>query len=231
MAQATTGRKAIVLGASGGIGAALVERLRDDPRYTRVEALHRHATVPIDYDDEDSIAHAAEALQAAGPFDLVVNAVGVLHTTSFAPEKRLGDLRYAQMIATFKANTFGPALVLRHFAPLLADERSVVALLSARVGSIGDNRLGGWYSYRASKAALNMIVRTAAIEMKRTRPGAIVVALHPGTVGTALSRPFRGDEIGRVAASAATDLLEVVDGLRPEDSGTFLAYDGTEVPW
>ena len=231
MAHATTGRKAIVLGASGGIGAALVERLRGDPRYTHVEALHRHASLPIDYDDEDTIAHAAEALRPTAPFDLVVNAVGVLHASSFAPEKRLGDLHYAQMIATFKANAFGPALVLRHFAPLLAGERSVVAMLSARVGSIGDNRLGGWYSYRASKAALNMIVRTAAIELKRTRPGAIVVALHPGTVGTALSRPFRGDEIGRSPAAAAADLLQVVDGLRPEHSGTFQAYDGTDVPW
>jgi NAD(P)-dependent dehydrogenase (short-subunit alcohol dehydrogenase family) len=106
-----------------------------------------------------------------------------------------------------------------------------MALLSAKVGSIGDNRLGGWYSYRASKAALNMMVRTAAIEMHRTHPGAVLAAVHPGTVASALSRPFRGDEIGREPALAAAQMLAALDALQPEDSGSFVAYDGQRLPW
>jgi NAD(P)-dependent dehydrogenase (short-subunit alcohol dehydrogenase family) len=106
-----------------------------------------------------------------------------------------------------------------------------MAFLSAKVGSIGDNRLGGWYSYRASKAALNMLVKTASIELRRTHPGAAVVALHPGTVKSALSRPFRGDEIGREAAQAAGEMWQVLQGLGAEDNGRFLAYDGESLPW
>jgi NAD(P)-dependent dehydrogenase (short-subunit alcohol dehydrogenase family) len=135
------------------------------------------------------------------------------------------------MQATFQANTFGPALVLRHFAPLLAREHAIMAMLSAKVGSIGDNRLGGWYSYRASKAALNMLVRTAAIEVARTQQNSVLVALHPGTVNSRLSRPFRGDTIGRPADVAAADMLRVLDTLTLADSGTFRSYDGAELPW
>ena len=137
----------------------------------------------------------------------------------------------ASMEEVFRLNTFGPALVLRHFGPLLDRQRSVMALLSARVGSIGDNRLGGWTSYRASKAALNMVVKTASIEFRRTHPGAALVALHPGTVKSALSRPFRGDEIGREPAQAVAQMWRVLQALRPEDSGSFLAYDGERLPW
>ncbi|MGA0584850.1 MAG: SDR family NAD(P)-dependent oxidoreductase, partial [Castellaniella sp.] len=129
-------------------------------------------------------------------------------------------------------NTIGPALTMAHFAPQLArGERSVLAVLSAKVGSIGDNRLGGWYSYRASKAALNMVVKTAAIELARTHPRSIVAALHPGTVKSALSAPFRGAKARRPARDAARDLLAVIDGLQPEDSGGFWAYDGQRLPW
>ena len=149
----------------------------------------------------------------------------------FKPEKKLGDLNTAQMMETFRVNAFGPALVLRHFAPLLDPERSLMTFLSAKVGSIGDNRLGGWYSYRASKAALNMIVKTAAIELARTKPGAVVVAMHPGTVDTGLSRPFGGERLGRPPSLAAREMLDVMSGLGPEDSGTFVAYDGTPLPW
>lgn len=223
--------RALVLGASGGIGAAMVERLKGDSRCASVEALHRRSPVAIDFDHEDSIASAAESLRAVGPFHLIVNAAGLLHASGFMPEKKLGDLSYAQMLETFRVNTFGPALVLRHFAPLLDADRSVMAFLSAKVGSIGDNRLGGWYSYRASKAALNMIVKTAAIELARTRPGAIVVAMHPGTVDTRLSRPFRGAQIGRPAVIAAAEMLDVLASLSPKDSGSFVAYDGTRLPW
>lgn len=225
------GYRAIVIGASGGIGAALAERLRDDPRCAVVEALHRGSTIPVDFDDEGSIAAAAEALRSAAPFHLVINAAGVLHTPRFGPEKKLADLNYAQMTETFRINAFGPALVLRHFADLLDRRHAVVALLSARVGSIDDNRLGGWYSYRASKAALNMIVKTAAIELARSHPGAIVVAMHPGTVDTSLSRPFGGARVGREPVLAAGEMLAVLDGLKDKESGRFVAYDGSEIRW
>ena len=147
------------------------------------------------------------------------------------PEKRLADLNYPQMEATFQANTFGPALVLRHFAPLLHGERAIMAMLSAKVGSIGDNRLGGWYSYRASKAALNMLIKTAAIEVARSQKNSVLVALHPGTVNSRLSRPFRGEAIGRPAHDAAADMLRVLDVLTPTDSGSFRSYNGAELPW
>ncbi len=231
MASLPDGYRAVVIGASGGIGAAMVDRLRADPRCDTVHALHRRSAIPIDFDDEASIGAAADALRATGPFHLVVNAAGVLHARGFMPEKRLADLHYAQLTETFRVNTFGPALVVRRFTPLLADDRSIVALLSAKVGSIEDNRLGGWYSYRASKAALNMIVRTAAIELARVKPAAVIVALHPGTVRTGLSRPFRGDAIGRAAEVAVVEMLAVVDELRPADSGRFVTYDGRRLPW
>jgi NAD(P)-dependent dehydrogenase (short-subunit alcohol dehydrogenase family) len=225
------GYRALVIGASGGIGAALVERLSADPQCASVDALHRSSTIPIDFADEDSIAAAAKGLGGDGPYHLVVNAVGLLHTQAFKPEKKLGDLNAAQMMETFRINAFGPALVLRHFAPLLHAERSLMTFLSAKVGSIGDNRLGGWYSYRASKAALNMIVKTAAIELARTKPGAVVVAMHPGTVDTGLSRPFGGERLGRPPSVAAREMLDVMSRLGPQDSGSFLAYDGTRLPW
>lgn len=231
------GFRALVLGASGAIGTAMLAHLDADPRCAKATGLGRPgraadpSTPAIDFDDEDSVAAAAQALRAQGPFHLIVNATGVLHGAGFMPEKRLGQLNYAQMEATFRANAFGPALVLAHFAPLLDRERGVLAVLSAKVGSIGDNRLGGWYSYRASKAALNMFLKTAAIEVQRSNPNAVLVALHPGTVDSALSAPFNGARIGRAAPDAAADLLRVIDGLAPADTGSFRAYDGNSLPW
>ena len=225
------GYRAVVIGASGAIGAALVARLRADLACGLVLGLHRRSVPAIDFDADGSVAAAAVAVASEGPFHLVINAAGVLHTPQFMPEKKLVDLNEAQLLATLRANTIGPALVLRHFAPLLDAQRGVLAVLSAKVGSIEDNRLGGWYSYRASKAALNMLLKTAAIELKRSRPQAVLVALHPGTVRSALSQPFRGDQIGRPAEQAAAELLAVVDGLTPADTGRFIAYDGAPLPW
>ncbi|MEN9418101.1 MAG: hypothetical protein RI988_1721 [Pseudomonadota bacterium] len=222
---------ALVIGAGGAIGSAFVEALRADPSCARVHALARGSVPGLDYTDPASVAAAAEELRGHAPFRMVIVATGALHTAAALPEKRLADLRLEAMEEIFRLNTFGPALVLRHFAPLLDRQRSVMALLSARVGSVGDNRLGGWYSYRASKAALNMLVKTAAIELRRTHPGAVLVALHPGTVRSALSRPFRGEEIGREPAEAAAWMLRALGDLRPEDSGCFLAYDGQRIPW
>lgn len=225
------GFHALVMGASGAIGAAFVELLGNAPRCASVRGLHRHSTPSLDFADEGSIAQAARILAAGPRYHLIVNAAGLLHHPDFRPEKRLADLNYPQLLATFQANAFGPALLMRHFAPLLSSERAIMAMLSAKVGSIGDNRLGGWYSYRASKAALNMLVRTAAIELTRSHKDALVVALHPGTVASNLSRPFRGDSIGRAARDAAADMLRVLDALTPADSGAFRSYDGSVLPW
>ena len=226
-----TGFRALVIGASGSIGAAFHTLLLQEPRCAQVVGLHRQSQPPIDFDDEASIAAAAVQLAPSGKFHLIIAATGVLHTGQFSPEKRLADLSYTQMEQTFRTNTLGPAMVLRHFAPWLHAQRSVLAVLSAKVGSIEDNRLGGWYSYRASKAALNMLLKTAAIEVKRSNPNAVLVALHPGTVSSHLSKPFRGEEIGRSPIDAASDMLGVIDGLAVGDTGRFMAYNGQALPW
>lgn len=222
---------AIVIGASGTIGAAFVDLLRSSPRCASVLGLHRHSTPRIDFADENSVAEAARELDTGCRYHLIINAAGLLHSEAFMPEKRLADLNYLQMQATFQANAFGPAMVLRHFVALLASERAIMVMLSAKVGSIGDNRLGGWYSYRASKAALNMMVKTAAIEVARNQKNSVLVALHPGTVSSRLSQPFRGESIGRHAHDAAADMLHVIDALTPADSGTFISYNGARLPW
>lgn len=225
-------RKAIVFGAGGGIGSAAVRLLRDGPDRWEVEALGRDSVPHIDFTDEASLEDAAAALAERGPFELMLDATGVLHDDQLSPEKSLRAVSQKAMARAFLINAIGPALLLRYFSPLLPkDRRSVFGTLSARVGSIGDNRLGGWYSYRASKAALNMIVRTAAIELARTRPQAIVVALHPGTVRTGLSAPFAGSRPTLSPAAAATSLVAVMADCGSGDSGRFLAYDGAPIPW
>ena len=224
------GFRALVIGASGGLGQAFVQVLQANPRCAEVIGVHRHSEPRIDFDDEASVADAAQAL-AGGKFHLIINAVGLLHNADFMPEKKLADLSYAQLEVTFRANTFGPALVLRHFGPLLDGERGMLAVVSAKVGSIEDNRLGGWYSYRASKAALNMLLKTAAIELKRSKPKAVLVSLHPGTVNTGLSKPFRGEQIGRPVLVAAQEMLTVLDGLTAADTGSFVSYNDERLPW
>jgi len=224
--------RALVIGASGAIGAALVTGLRADPNCAHVRALGRDSRPAIDFNSPACIGEAAQALIDEAPWHLVIVATGMLQGPTGGPEKRLGDIDAQHMAASFAVNTIGPSLALAHFVPQLArGERSVFAVLSAKVGSIGDNRLGGWYSYRASKAALNMVVKTAAIELARTHPQAVLAALHPGTVDSPLSAPFRGARIGRPASDAARQLLTVLDGLAPGESGVFRAYDGQHLPW
>ena len=225
------GFRAVVIGASGAIGGAFVQRLRADARCGSVIALHRQSQPSIDFDHEESVAQAAAAPAGQGPFQLVINAAGLLHAGGFMPEKKLDDLGYRQLVDSFRVNTLGPALVLRHFSKLLDSRRAVLVCLSAKVGSIADNRLGGWYSYRASKAALNMLVKTASIELGRSKPHAVLVALHPGTVSSRLSQPFRGAEIGRAAPDAVADMLALIDQLRPPDSGGFFSYNAQRLPW
>ena len=232
MQSLVQGYNALVIGASGAIGAALVNALHSDARCAQVSGISRNSQPPVDFNDEASIAQAASQLQSRGPFQLVIFATGTLHGQHGMPERKLAHLDYAQMEANFRINTIGPALAIAHFAPLLDKKsRSLMAVLSAKVGSIGDNRLGGWYSYRASKAALNMIVKTAAIEVSRSNPLAVLAAVHPGTVDSLLSAPFRGAEIGKPPAQAATELLCVLDGLNPEQTGGFWSYDGKRLPW
>ena len=230
MQSLPAGYRALVLGASGAIGGALAAQLRDDPYCAKMLTLGRSTTPAVDFDAPPSIAEAAHSLFTQGPWNLVLVATGMLQGPTGKPEKRLTDLSAEHMAASFAVNTIGPALALAHFAPRLArGERSVLAVLSAKIGSIGDNRLGGWVSYRASKA--NMVVKTTAIELARSHPQLVVAALHPGTVDSALSAPFRGAQIGRPARDAARDLLAVIDGLQPEDSGGFWAYDGQRLRW
>ena len=224
--------RAVVIGASGAIGHAFVAELQNDPNCVAVTALHRQSEPPLDLMDEASIANAATHLAARGePVHLIIHAAGRLHRDTLQPEKKLGDLNQANLLESLRINTIGPALVLRYFAPLLDRNHGRLVFLSAKVGSISDNHLGGWYSYRASKAALNMLVKTAAIELQRLKPHVCVVALHPGTVTSALSAPFGGATKGRPAAQAAIEMLQVIDRLQPTDSGSFLSYDGEKLPW
>ena len=221
--------RTLIIGASGGIGRALADAIaaRGDP----VDRLSRATTPPLDLTDEASIARAAEHLAASAPYARLIVATGILHTASGGPEKSWRQLDAAQLAQVFAVNAIGPALVARHFLPLLAP-KATLAFLSARVGSISDNRLGGWYGYRASKAALNQIVRTLAIDLARTRPQTICVALHPGTVDTPLSAPFqRNVPAGQLftPGHCAAALLGVIDALTPDDSGQLIDWAGERI--
>ena len=219
----------IVIGATGGIGRAIADAL--EARGDSVVRLSRRSDPPLDLTDEGSIAAAASALSIGCPADLLLVATGMLHTPVAGPEKSWRQLDAATLARSFAVNTIGPALVARHFLPLLAPA-ATLAFLSARVGSISDNRLGGWYGYRASKAALNQFVRTLAIELVRTRPATICVALHPGTVDTALSGPFqRNVAPGKLfsPAQSAGYLLDVLVALTPADSGALIDWAGERI--
>ncbi len=225
-----SGYKALVIGASGTLGQAFSALLRADPNCASVRELSRASSPSLDLEVPTSIAEAAAALANEGPYQLILHTAGLLHRDGIAPEKSLAAIEADALQAVFQVNALGPALVLRHFLPLL-DKQGAMAMLSAKVGSIGDNRLGGWYAYRSSKAALNMLIKTAAIELARSKPRARLLSLHPGTVISPLSQPFRGANAARPAEQAATDMLRVIDSLGPEHSGSFHAYDGQPLPW
>lgn len=235
-------RRIGIIGSRGAIGGALARRIiRDDP----TTELHifssdaRGATEGgvhhvIDYQDADSISAAAKAAAQRGPFDVIVIATGILHDgqSGVAPEKSLRDLSMAKFEAVFRANTIFPAIAAKHFLPVMhTDRRSVFAVLSARVGSISDNQIGGWYAYRASKAALNMILKNLAIEMGRRHKDLIVLGLHPGTVDSQLSKPFQGGVHHEIFTpdQAAGYLLDVIAKAGPTDSGKCFAWDGQEI--
>lgn len=234
---------AVIIGASGGIGGALAEHVAGSGQYSVVHAISRTPSTDrgairfhlADIVDESSVERIAGTIGTNEPVGLVIVASGLLHDTHIRPEKALKMLDPVAMARLFAVNTIGPAIVAKQFVPLLPRRgRSVFAALSARVGSIEDNRLGGWYSYRASKAALNQVIRSLAVELKRTHPNAIALALHPGTVATPLSKPFRSDETraGLFAPDdAASNLLKVIDQATVEQSGALLAWDGSRIPY
>lgn len=233
---------AVVVGASGGIGQPIAERLSHDPAFSRVIALSRqrpvgwrHDWLAVDTADEPTLIAAAQRIATLGPVTRIVIATGVLHGPGIMPEKSMRALSLESLTASFVSNAAGPMLAAKHLLPLTPRDRpSLFAALSARVGSIGDNHLGGWYGYRASKAALNMLIRTLAIEHRRTRPLGVCVALHPGTVDTPLSEPFQsGVPEAKLFTPdfAAASLLAVMDGLGPEANGGFFAWNGAPIPW
>lgn len=235
--------RAVVIGASGGIGAALVEQLASRADCEQVYALSRKPavgsdkvrTLNLDFDREETISAAASEIAKDGPPDLVIISTGILSDEAgLAPEKSYRQQASDAFEKVFQINTIGPALIAKHFLPIMPrKQRAVFAALSARVGSISDNRIGGWHAYRASKAALNMLIKNYAIEQARRNEDFIAVGLHPGTVDTALSKPFQSGVPDKQLFSAdqsAAYLLNVIDGLTPMDSGKVFDWAGKEVP-
>ena len=229
---------AVVIGSGGGIGAAMLAQLGGNSSFAQAVGLSRRTEVNIDYLAEPSIAKAAQSIvelctTSNLQLRLLVVAPGFLHGEQGQPERSLTNLDAAYLDHVFKINTAGPALVMKHFLPLLPKTgRCVAGFLSARVGSIGDNALGGWYGYRASKAALNQLVKTAAIELARRNKDSICVSLHPGTVATDLSQPFAKTGLNvRPASEAASDLLGVLAALTPADTGCLIDYQGQKLPF
>jgi NAD(P)-dependent dehydrogenase (short-subunit alcohol dehydrogenase family) len=218
--------RALVVGATGGIGRALTGALA--ARGEEVAGLSR--VDGLDVTEEASIAHHLGSM--SGHFDTILVATGALEIDGAVPEKTLRALAPDALAAQFALNAVGPALVLKHALRLLPRDRPArFAALSARVGSIGDNRLGGWYGYRAAKAALNQLIHTAAIEIARTHPQAVVVCLHPGTVATRFTEKYRGTHPAVAPETAARNLVDVLDALTPGHTGGFFDWQGKPVPW
>ncbi len=224
---------AVVFGAGGGIGSALLSALQEQGRFNQVVGFGRRTQPAIDLLDEGSLERAAAFAAGFGELRLVIDATGFLHDERHKPEKSWRQLDASHLSRAFALNAIGPALLMKHVLPHLPRTgRAVFVTLSARVGSIGDNRLGGWYAYRASKAALNQLVRTAAVELARQSPHALCVAMHPGTVATPLSAPFEKTGLDvHTPEVAARDLLKVIDQLPASASGGFYDWRGESVPW
>ena len=229
---------AVVIGSKGGLGAALLVQLEGDASYAQAIGLSRGTEVSVNYGDESSIAKAAQHIAdlcktSNLQLRLLIVATGFLHGEQGQPERSYAHLDATYLNQVFQINTLGPALVMKHFLPQLPNTgRCVAGFLSARVGSISDNALGGWYGYRASKAALNQLVKTASIELTRRNKDSICVSLHPGTVATALSEPFAKTGLNvRPATEAADDLLAVLAGLNPADTGCLVDYKGQKLPF
>ena len=236
--------RAIIIGASGGIGRAFIEELSSSSQINEIHALSRKThtylspkVIPHEFDssDEENISRLASTLERTGKFDLIIIASGFLHNQDIKPEKTMRSMSLGNFQANFAINTFGPALTAKHFLPLMRkNQKTVFATLSARVGSISDNRLGGWYAYRASKAALNMITKSLAIENGRRNKDCIIIGLHPGTVDTDLSKPFQNNvpkEKLFSAKDSAQKLISVINQVTSDDSGFLLDWAGLKIPF
>lgn len=245
----STPKAALIVGAGQGIGLGFVRQLLQNDRVDRLYATYRNPEsallaiadsrlrcLPMDITDEAQIATVIKDIQTEmAALHLVINCVGVLHEGTMQPEKSLRQINADQLLHYFQVNSIGAVLLAKHVQPLLKHrDRTILATISAKVGSIGDNQLGGWYGYRASKAALNMFMRSTAIEYKRTCPRAIVVTLHPGTTDTQLSKPFQHNvppEKLFGVDRTVMQLLTVIEQLQESDSGEFFSWDGSRLPW
>lgn len=245
---------ALIIGSSGGIGLAFVKQLLQDERFTKIYGTYRHhdssselialannypnrlVCLSMDITDELQVSEAVKQISVEiDKLHLVINCVGLLHDGSLQPEKSLKQINSEHLMRYFQVNSIGGVLLAKHLLPLFRhSDRSIFASISAKIGSIGDNQLGGWYGYRASKAALNMFMRTVAIEYSRKSPQTIVVTLHPGTTNTRLSKPFQknvpADKLFPVERTV-TQLLGVIEKLDTGDSGQFFSWDGSKLPW
>ncbi|WP_422038341.1 SDR family NAD(P)-dependent oxidoreductase [Roseibium sp.] len=229
-----TRKIAVIVGPTGGIGSAIIEAVRASGHYDEVVGFGRQSVPPLDLLDETTIEACAGHLRSLeGEVRLVFDASGALTLDGMRPEKSWREIDPAHLARSYAVNAIGPALLMKHFLPLFPREgRSLFATLSARVGSIGDNRLGGWYAYRAAKAGLNQILRTAAVELARRNPEAIAVALHPGTVRTQLTETFAKSGLDvQEPDVAAQRLLDVVERLSPAETGGFFDHLGKPIDW
>ncbi|MBD2460226.1 SDR family NAD(P)-dependent oxidoreductase [Oscillatoria sp. FACHB-1407] len=244
---------ALIVGANRGIGLGFVQQLLEHKQIGRLYATYRNEAssellaladqypqqlhlIRMDITDESQIAEGVAQIKTQTPqLHLVMYCVGVLHEGEMQPEKGLQQIQAENLLRYFQVNSIGAVLLAKHLVPLLKHgDRSVLASISAKVGSIGDNQLGGWYGYRASKAALNMLMRNVAIEYSRKSPKTLVVLMHPGTTDTQLSKPFQRNVPPEKLFSVdrtVTQLLKVIDQLQPDDNGQFFSWDGSRLPW
>ena len=224
--------RALVVGASGALGQAFSDYLENQTGCAEVIRVSRSIGMGFDLEDPGSIERLGISLKDAGPFHCIIDATGALTIDGVGPEKSLAKLNGDALLRSFTVNAVGPALLLRQLAPLLANDDAIYAKLSARVGSIADNRKGGWYGYRASKAALNMLLQTAAIELQRKNPRLRVVALQPGTVRSRLSEPFQAGVPALLEpAASVAGMMSAMMALAPRSGAHFIDYQGQDLPW
>jgi NAD(P)-dependent dehydrogenase (short-subunit alcohol dehydrogenase family) len=224
--------KALVIGSGGAIGGAFVAAFHADANCAHVEVVSRQSGSCFDLLNDESIRAQASLSREKGPFEIIIDATGALNIHGVGPEKSLNGLNSDHLMQSMRVNAIGPALVMRHFSPLLAKGSSVYAKLSARVGSIADNKKGGWYGYRASKAALNMMLQTAAIELQRKNPTLRVVALQPGTVRSKLSEPYTSSQVHLLEPDASVlGMLTALKALPAKTGAHFVDHKGSEIPW
>ena len=234
----------IIIGSSGAIGSSFLNHYAKEDKNNVIYALSRSEAassssnihnVSIDIESDSSISNASSICSEAGPFDIIIVTTGMLSDENIGPEKSLRHLNKESLSKIFSVNTLGPALIAKYFIPLLKkDAPSFLGFLSARVGSISDNRIGGLYSYRASKAALNMTIKSLSIEVSRNNPQSIIAGLHPGTVDSKLSKPFQGNvSEGKLFTPdySVSKMAEVISNLKPENSGSCFAWDGDEIEY